>query len=123
LGSTWNGRIFRKNLTLTGKIEGDFEGNFSEVANRDVSSIRSNEPQLRLAFVRLDYHASESTDIFFVGGQDWTLFGSGAMMNILETTFNGAFWATLTPVRHNFGRLHQTLSKENNVKLEGQFGS
>jgi len=31
-----------KNLTLTGKIEGDFEGNFSEVDNRDVSSIRSN---------------------------------------------------------------------------------
>ena len=33
-----------KNLTLTGKIEGDFEGNFSEVDNRDVSSIRSNMP-------------------------------------------------------------------------------
>ena len=31
-----------KNLILTGRIEGDFEGNFSEVDNRDVSSIRSN---------------------------------------------------------------------------------
>jgi hypothetical protein len=112
-----------KNLTLTGKIEGDFEGNFSEVANRDVSSIRSNEPQLRLAFVRLDYHASESTDIFFVGGQDWTLFGSGAMMNILETTFNGAFWGnTYTRSPQLRGGFIQTLSKENNVKLEGQFG-
>ncbi|MGB9235847.1 MAG: hypothetical protein WCC04_15670 [Terriglobales bacterium] len=112
-----------KNLTLTGKIEGDFEGNFSEVDNRDVSSIRSNQPQLRLAFVRMDYHASEKTDIFFVGGQDWTLFGSGAMMNILETTFNGAFWGntyTRSPqLRVGF---NETLSKENKVKLEGQFG-
>ena len=29
-------------VTLTGSIEGDFEGNFSEVDNRDVSSIRSS---------------------------------------------------------------------------------
>jgi hypothetical protein len=110
-------------LTLTGKIEGDFEGNFSEVANRDVSSIRSNQPQLRLAFVRMDYHASDSTDIFFVGGQDWTLFGSGALMNIVETTFNGAFWGniyTRSPqLRVGF---IQTLEKEHKVNLEGQFG-
>ncbi len=112
-----------KNLTLTGKIEGDFEGNFSEVDNRDVSSIRSNMPQLRLAFVRLDYHASETTDIFFVGGQDWTLFGSGALTNMFETTFNGAFWGdayTRSPQLR--GGFIQTLNKENNVKLEGQFG-
>jgi hypothetical protein len=112
-----------KNLTLTGKIEGDFEGNFSEVDNRDVTSIRNNEPQLRLAFVRMDYHASENTDIFFVGGQDWTLFGSGALMNIVETTFNGAFWGniyTRSPqLRVGF---IQTLEKERHVNLEGQFG-
>ena len=112
-----------KNLTLTGKIEGDFEGNFSEVDNRDVSSIRSNMPQLRLAFVRLDYHASETTDIFFVGGQDWTLFGSGALTDMFETTFNGAFWGdayTRSPQLR--GGFIQTLNKENKVKLEGQFG-
>ena len=112
-----------KNLTLTGKIEGDFEGNFSEVDNRDVSSIRSNEPQLRLAFVRLDYHASENTDIFFVGGQDWTLFASGAMMNIFETTFNGAFWGNIyTRSPQLRGGFVQTLNKENHVNLEAQFG-
>ena len=112
-----------KNLTLTGKIEGDFEGNFSEADNRDVSSIRSNEPQLRLAYVRMDYHAGEGTDIFFVGGQDWTLFGSGAMENILETTFNGAFWGdiyTRSPqLRVGFS---QILSKEHNIRFEPQFG-
>src|ERR1700691_3470698 len=112
-----------KNLTLTGKVEGDFEGNFSEVDNRDVTSIRSNMPQLRLAFVRLDYHASDRTDLFFVGGQDWTLFGSGALMNIVETTFNGAFWGniyTRSPqLRVGF---IQTLAKQQHVNLEGQFG-
>jgi hypothetical protein len=112
-----------KNLTLTGKIEGDFEGNFSEVDNRDVTSIRNPEPQMRLAFVRLDYHASENTDFFFVGGQDWTLFGSGALMNIVETTFNGAFWGniyTRSP-QLRVGAI-ETLDKEHHVNLEGQFG-
>ena len=112
-----------KNLTLTGKIEGDFEGNFTEVDNADVTSIRNSQPRLRLAFVRMDYHASENTDIFFVGGQDWTLFGSGALMNIVETTFNGAFWGsvwTRSPqLRVGF---IQTLEKEHHVNLEGQFG-
>jgi len=112
-----------KNLTLTGKVEGDFEGNFSEVDNRDVSSIRSNEPQLRLAYVRLDYRAGENTDIYFRGGQDWTLFGSGALMNIVETTFNGAFWGNIWERSPQLvGGLVQTLNKENHVNLEGQFG-
>jgi hypothetical protein len=112
-----------KNLTLTGKIEGDFEGNFSEVDNRDVSSIRSNEPQLRLAFVRLDYHASDAFDVFFVGGQDWTLFGSGALENIVETTFNGAFWGNIWERSPQLrGGFVWTLDKEHKVNLEPQFG-
>jgi hypothetical protein len=112
-----------KNLTLTGKIEGDFEGNFSEVDNRDVSSIRSNEPQLRLAFVRLDYHASDAFDVFFLGGQDWTLFGSGALENIVETTFNGAFWGNVWERSPQLrGGFIWTLDKEHHVNLEPQFG-
>jgi hypothetical protein len=112
-----------KNLTLTGKIEGDFEGNFSEVDNRDVSSIRSNEPQLRLAYVRLDYHASDTFDVFFLGGQDWTLFGSGALENIVETTFNGAFWGNIWERSPQLrGGFIWTLDKEHHVNLEPQFG-
>jgi hypothetical protein len=112
-----------KNLTLTGKIEGDFEGNFSEVDNRDVSSIRSNQPQLRLAFVRLDYHASDAFDVFFVGGQDWTLFGSGALENIVETTFNGAFWGNIWERSPQMrGGFIWTLDKVHHVNLEPQFG-
>src|SRR5580700_8909026 len=108
-----------KNLTLTGKIEGDF----SEVDNRDVSSIRSNEPQLRLAFVRMDYHASDTFDVFFLGGQDWTLFGSGALENIVETTFNGAFWGNIWERSPQMrGGFIWTLDKEHHVNLEPQFG-
>jgi hypothetical protein len=82
-------------LTFTGRVEGDYEGNFSEVDNRDVSSIRSNSFQLRQAWVRMDYAASPDTDIYFEGGQDWTLFGSSVLPNILETTFLGAFYGDI----------------------------
>lgn len=78
-------------ITLTGRIEGDFEGNFSEVDNRDVSSLRSSMFSFRQAWARLDYAASDNTDIYFEGGQDWTLFGSSALPNILETTALG-YW-------------------------------
>jgi len=78
-------------LTFTGRIEGDYEGNYSIVDNRDVSSLRSNAFQLRLAYLRMDV-AGDKTDFYFEGGQDWTLFGSTALPSILETTFLGAFY-------------------------------
>lgn len=112
-----------KNLTLTGKVEADFEGNYTEVDNRDISSIRSSQPTIRLAYVRLDYHASESTDIFFQGGQDWTLFGSGALPNLLETTGLGFFYGDIyTRSPQLRGGFVQTLNKEHNIKFEPQFG-
>jgi hypothetical protein len=82
-------------LTFTGKVEGDYEGNFSEVDNRDVSSIRSNAFQLRQAWVRMDYAATDATDLFFEGGQDWAIFSSTVLPNLFETTFLGAYYGTL----------------------------
>lgn len=79
-------------LTFTGRVEADFEGNFSVVDNRNVSSIRSNAFQLRLAYVRMDYAASDKSDFYFEGGQDWTLFGSSVLPNLLETTFLAAYY-------------------------------
>src|ERR1039457_3473844 len=81
-----------KNVTVTGQIEGDYEGNFSRADNRNVSSIRSSMFSLRLAFGRLDWAVSPNTDIFFEAGQDWTIYGSSALMNLFETTFAGAYW-------------------------------
>ncbi len=106
-------------LTLTGKVEGDLEGNFSEVDNADVSSIRNPSPRLRLAYVRMDYAATDKSDIFFEGGQDWTIFGSNALPNIVETTFLGAYsgdvWERSPQFR--FGLIQKLGSSDRNFKF------
>jgi len=84
-----------KRFTITGKLEFDFEGNFSAVDNRNISSIRSNAPQLRLAYGRIDYKSSDATDFFGVFGQDWTPFGSSTLPNTLETTGVGIAFGSL----------------------------
>ena len=99
------------NLSVTGKFEFDFEGNFTRVNNRSISSIRSNMPSIRLAYGRMDYKTSENTSYFVLFGQDWTPFGSSTLPNILETTGVGIGFGTLYErdpqtrfgFQHNFG--------------------
>ncbi len=91
-GSKFEWPDISKNITVTGQIEADFEGNFSRADNRNVSTIRSNALQLRLAYGRIDWTVAPNTDVFFEAGQDWTIYGSSAMMNLFETTFYGAYW-------------------------------
>jgi hypothetical protein len=74
-----------KNLTLTGKLEFDFEGNFTNVNNRNISANRSSQPSLRLAWVRLDTKLGD-TPFFVQFGQDWSIFGSSTLMDLFETT-------------------------------------
>jgi hypothetical protein len=109
-------------ITLTGRLEGDFEGNFSEVDNRDVSSIRSSMFSFRQAWARLDYAASEKTDIYFEGGQDWTLFGSSALPNLMETTALGYWYGDVyeRSPQFQFG-LIQKLGGSRNFKLAPTF--
>jgi hypothetical protein len=83
------------NLTVTGKIEADFEGNFSRADNRNLSSIRSSMPSIRLAYVRLDYRVGEKDTFSTVLGQDWTPFSSSTLPNLLETTILGGGYGTL----------------------------
>jgi len=111
-----------KNITITGQLEADFEGNFSEVDNRNVSSIRSNALQLRLAYGRIDWTAAPNTDIFFEAGQDWTIYGSSALMNLLETTFFGAYWGNTYERSPQF-RLGvvQKLGGDRNFKFSPEF--
>src|SRR5208282_4005574 len=123
IGANFEFPDISKKIVLTGRIEGDYEGNFSEVDNRDVSSIRSNAFQLRLAWARLDYAASDKTDIYFEGGQDWTLFGSSALPSILETTFLGAFYGdvyTRSP-QFQFGLVQKLGNSSRNFKLAPTF--
>ena len=95
VGSRFEWPDIASNVTVTGQIEADFEGNFSAVDNRNVSSIRSNALQLRLAYGRIDWGVAPNTDVFFEAGQDWTIFGSSALMNLFDTTFFGAYWGNL----------------------------
>jgi len=121
-GASFEWPDISKRLTLTGKVEGDFEGNFSASDSGGISSIRNPAPRLRLAYARVDYAASEKSDIFFEAGQDWTLFGSSVLPNLLETTFLGAYsgnvWERAPQMR--FG-LVQKLGGERNFKFSPEF--
>jgi len=83
------------NLTVTGKFEVDFEGNFSRADNRNLSSIRSSMPSIRLAYIRLDYKLGQKDTFSTVLGQDWTPFSSSTLPNLLETTILGGGYGTL----------------------------
>jgi len=80
---------------ITGKIEGDFEGNFNRSDNRNLSSVRSSNPSLRLAWGRLDYHFDGNNTFSALFGQDWTTYGSSTLPNILETTGLGIAFGSL----------------------------
>ena len=95
VGSNFEWLDPNKRFTITGKFEMDFEGNFTAVDNRNISSIRSSMPSIRLAFGRIDYAASDLTSVYGVFGQDWTPFGSSTLPNTLETTGLGLGFGTL----------------------------
>ena len=99
------------NLTVTGKLEMDFEGNFNRSDNRNLSAIRSSNVSIRLAYGRIDYKFSNSDTFSALFGQDWTPFASSTLPNILETTGlgigYGVLWERAPQMRfgwtHNFG--------------------
>jgi len=72
--------------TITGKIEFDFEGDFTRVNNRNITSIRSSQPSLRLAWVRIDRRFNDNNSAFVLFGQDWSPFVSSTMPNMIENT-------------------------------------
>src|SRR5438105_3588942 len=100
------------NLTITGKIEADFEGDFTRVDNRNLSAIRSSQPSIRLAYVRLDYKVGERDTFSSLFGQDWTPFASSTLPTVVETMLSGGgfgtTWERDPQMRfgwtHNFGR-------------------
>ena len=83
------------NTAITGKLEFDFEGNYSRALNRNISTIRSNMASIRLAYGRVDHKFNDQTNIFGVFGQDWTPFGSSTLPNLFETTGLGLGFGTL----------------------------
>jgi len=95
VGSNFEWPDISDKLTLTGKIEFDFEGNFTRVLNRNISTIRSSQASIRLAWARMDYRATKKTSVYALFGQDWTPFGSSTLPNLVETTGLGLGFGTL----------------------------
>jgi hypothetical protein len=79
---------------MTGKVEIDFEGDYTAVNNRNVSSVRNSQPSLRLAWVRMDGKIAD-LPVFAEFGQDWTLLGSSTMPDVVETTQLMAFFGNI----------------------------
>jgi hypothetical protein len=98
-------------FTITGKIEGDFEGNFSRVDNRNIGTIRASMFSIRLAYGRIDYRLNDKNSFNFLAGQDWTPFTSSTLPVTFETTGTsigfGVLWERAPQVRagwtHDFG--------------------
>jgi hypothetical protein len=80
---------------ITGRIEADFEGNYSRALNRNISTIRSSMFSIRSAWGRVDYKATDNVTWFALFGQDWTPFASSTIPNLLETTGLGLGFGTL----------------------------
>ncbi len=109
VGSNFEWPDIADKWTLTGKLEFDFEGNFTRVLNRNISTIRSSQASIRLAWGRMDYKASDKNSFFALFGQDWTPFGSSTLPNLVETTGLGLGFGTLyeRAPQMRFGMTHQ----------------
>ena len=110
------------NWTITGRIEADWEGNFSRADNRNISTIRSSMLSLRLAYMRLDHKLGDKTNAFLVAGQDWTPFGSSTLPQTVETTGLALGFGTLYErvPQARFG-LTQDLGGSRHWKLTPEF--
>jgi hypothetical protein len=79
---------------FSGKVEFDFEGDYTTVNNRNASSVRNPQPSLRVAWVRMDTKLGD-LPVFAEIGQDWTLTASSTFSDIFETTQAGAFFGNI----------------------------
>jgi hypothetical protein len=80
-------------FTITAKIEADFEGDYTDVSNRNISSVRASQFDLRYAYMRLD-HKLGTLPWFVEFGQDWSLI-STSLPSLFETTGLGVAMGTL----------------------------
>jgi hypothetical protein len=81
-------------FTLTGKIEGDFEGDYTDVNNRNISGSARSQFSLRIAYVRLDKKLN-GLPWFAEFGEDWSLLGSSTLPSLFETTGLGVGMGSL----------------------------
>ncbi|HEV7395467.1 MAG TPA: hypothetical protein VGN86_03055 [Pyrinomonadaceae bacterium] len=111
------------NTVITGRLEFDFEGDFTRVNNRNVSSIRSSQPSLRLAWARIDRRFTDKLSGFALFGQDWSPFASSTLPNMIENTnFGGiGFGAIYQRVPQTRLGFSYNLGGARSVKLAPEF--
>jgi hypothetical protein len=95
IGTAFDWPDASSNTAITGKFEFDFEGNYTRSLNRNISTVRSSQASIRLAYGRIDHKFNDATSIFGLFGQDWTPFGSSTLPAIYETTGLGLGFGTL----------------------------
>ncbi len=122
LGTNFEWPDASEKTSITGKFEFDFEGNFTRTLNRNVSTIRSSQASIRLAYGRVDHRLSEATNVFALFGQDWTPFGSSTLPALYETTGMGLGFGTLyeRAPQFRFG-VGQKIGGARKVLLEPEF--
>lgn len=108
---------------ITGRLEFDFEGDFTRANNRNVSSIRSSQPSLRLAWARIDRRFNDKFAGFVLFGQDWSPFASSTLPNMIENTnFGGigfgAIYQRVPQTRFGFS---YNLGGARSVKIAPEF--
>jgi hypothetical protein len=89
-------------LVLTGKVEADYEGDFTNANSVNISSVRNGQFRTRLAWARLDTKLGGTLPWFAEFGQDWALYSS-SLPAIYETTGTaigmGALWERVPQFR------------------------
>src|SRR5882762_8348410 len=82
-------------FVVTGRVEADYEGDFTNQNSVNISSVRNGQLRTRLAWARLDTKLGGSLPWFAEFGQDWTLYSS-TLPSLFETTGTaigmGALW-------------------------------
>jgi hypothetical protein len=96
--STRAGALFEwvpknSDFTITARVEADFEGDYTDVSNRNISSVRSSQFDLRMAYMRLDHNLG-TLPWFAEFGQDWSLM-STSLPSLFETTGLGVAMGSL----------------------------
>jgi hypothetical protein len=95
IGSQFEWLPKNSNIVVTGRVEADYEGDFTNQNSVNISSPRNGQLRTRLAWARLDTKLGGSLPWFAEFGQDWTLYSS-TLPGLFETTGTaismGALW-------------------------------
>ncbi len=95
IGSQFEWVPKNSNIVVSGRVEADFEGDFTNQNSVNISSVRNGQLRTRLAWGRIDTKLGGSLPWFAEFGQDWTLYSS-TLPGLFETTGTaiamGALW-------------------------------